>query len=142
MHQPGRGAAGLDVDDGMRIDPGHAAETCPDDPSESGGVDWWPNPAQPVFYGYQDLDESTGAPRPLRIWYPSVDGHPEGAGVLKLCLVRWPLVLFLHGEPPPDCRSILVSYYRSWSWLPTILARAATSSPCRSAFQILPRRDE
>lgn len=95
-------------------------ETCPDDPAESGGVDWTPDVLHPVFYGYRDLDAGDGAPSALRIWYPTYEGFTDGPPILKMCLVRWPVVLFLHGQPPcPDS-----NYYRRWAMLPPVLARS------------------
>lgn len=96
------------------------AETCPADPAESGGVDWTPDVLHPVFYGFQDLGLADGAPGTLRVWYPTYEGFTDGPPILKLCLVRWPVVLFLHGQPPcPD-----VNYYRRWTMLPAVLARS------------------
>jgi len=95
-------------------------EACPEDPAESGGIDWTPDVLHPVFYGYQDLDAADRAPGPLRIWYPTYEGFTDGPPILKLCLVRWPVVLFLHGQPPcPDA-----NYYRRWATLPAVLARS------------------
>lgn len=96
------------------------AEACPADPAESGGVDWTPDVLHPLFYGFRDLGSADGAPGTLRVWYPSYEGFTDGPPILKLCLVRWPVVLFLHGQPPcPD-----VNYYRRWSMLPAVLARS------------------
>lgn len=96
------------------------ADTCPENPEESGGVDWTPDVMHPVFYGYQDFSSDDGAPGNLRIWYPSYEGFTDGPPILKLCLVRWPLVLFLHGQPPcPEDGN----YYKRWSLLPAVLAR-------------------
>ncbi len=96
------------------------ADSCPDDPEESGGVGWTPDVLHPVFYGYQDVGTGDGAPGAIRIWYPTYEGFTEGPPILRLCLVRWPLVLFLHGQPPcPDA-----DYHKRWSMLPAVLARA------------------
>lgn len=96
------------------------AGTCPDDPAESAGVDWTPDILHPMFWGFQDLDASIGAPGPLRIFYPTYEGTPRNAPVLKLCLVRYPVVLFLHGQPP--CRDD--AYFQRWQALPMVLARS------------------
>lgn len=97
------------------------AGTCPDDMEESGGVTWAPDVMHPVFYGHQDLSTEDGAPTTLRIWYPTYEGFTAGPPILKLCVFRYPVVLFLHGQPPcPD-----PDYYR-WRWfaIPAVLARS------------------
>lgn len=98
------------------------AATCPADPAESGGVDWTPDVLHPVFYGFRDLGPADGAPGTLRVWYPTYEGFTDGPPILKLCLVRWPVVLFLHGQPPGPCPDS--NYYRRWSLLPAVLARS------------------
>lgn len=95
-------------------------QTCPDDPAESAGVDWTPDILHPMFWGFQDLDVANGAPGPLRVFYPTYDGSPQGARILKLCLIRYPVVLFLHGQPPcPD-----PNYFKRWHILGMVLARS------------------
>ena len=107
-----------------------ATTTCPQDTDETGGVDWIPSVLHPVFYGYQDLGEANGVPRfdstenRVRIWYPSHDGAPLNAPILKLCVARWPLVLFLHGQPPGQPPCLNPDYYQHWFWLPMTLARS------------------
>jgi pimeloyl-ACP methyl ester carboxylesterase len=99
---------------------GTPGQTCPEDPAESAGVDWTPDILHPMFWGFQDLDATNGAPGPLRIFYPTYDGSPQGARILKLCLVRYPVVLFMHGQPPcPD-----PNYFRRWNTLGMVLARS------------------
>ena len=96
------------------------SQTCPDDPAESAGVDWTPDILHPMFWGFQDLDVANGAPGPLRVFYPTYDGSPQGARILKLCFIRYPVVLFLHGQPPcPD-----PSYFQRWQVLGSVLARS------------------
>lgn len=95
------------------------AGSCPDDPAESGGVDWTPDVLRPVFYGYRDYTAADGAPATLRMFYPTYEGFTAGPPILKLCLVRWPVVLFLHGQPPCP----LADYHRLWFLLPAVLAR-------------------
>jgi hypothetical protein len=95
--------------------------TCPENPAESGGIDWTPDILHPVFWGFQDLSVTDGAPGPLRVFYPTYEGFTEAPPILKLCLVRWPVVLFLHGDPP--CRDT-TDYYRRWNMLPMVLARS------------------
>lgn len=98
------------------------AESCPDDPDESGGVDWNPDALRPVFWGYQEFGTDDGAPRDLRVYYPTYEGFTDGPPILKLCITRWPVVLFLHGEPP---REVAVEeYYRRWTVIGRTLARS------------------
>jgi len=114
------------------------AETCPEDPAESGGVDWTPDVLHPVFYGFQDLDPADGAPATLRIWYPTYEGFTDGPPILKMCVIRWPVVLFLHGQPPcPD-----VNYYRRWAMLPAVLARSGYVVVVPSHTAIFPAEAE
>lgn len=96
------------------------ADSCPDDPEESGGVTWTPDVMRPVFYGFRDLTTADGAPTTLRIWYPAYEGFTDGPPILKLCLVRYPVVLFLHGQPP--CPT--ADYHKLWSVIPAVLARS------------------
>lgn len=93
---------------------GQIAESCPTDGAASSGIDWAPDVARPVFYGFTDVDAASGAPGPARIWYPTLDGTPTDARILELCLTRWPLVLFLHGQPPRECAAI-PEYYKRWN---------------------------
>jgi pimeloyl-ACP methyl ester carboxylesterase len=97
-----------------------STQLCPDDPAESGGVDWTPDILHPMFWGFQDLDVASGAPGSLRIYYPTYEGTPQNALILKLCLIRFPVVLFMHGQPPcPD-----PNYFKRWQILGTVLARS------------------
>lgn len=99
-------------------------ETCPENPAESGGIDWTPDVLHPVHAGLQYLDAANGAPGPLAIYYPTHVSEPN-APILKLCLVRYPVVLFLHGQPPRGCPPLTVAdYYRRWFVLPFVLARS------------------
>jgi pimeloyl-ACP methyl ester carboxylesterase len=95
---------------------------------DSGIVDWTPDVLHPVSYGYREYAPGeSGAPMQLRIFYPSHQPFTEGGGnsapLLKMCNVRWPLVLFLHGLPPcgPDD---IPGYFRRWTRLPTVLAKS------------------
>jgi hypothetical protein len=93
---------------------------CPDNPNESAGVDWTPDILHPMFWGFQDLDVANGAPGPLRVFYPTYEGSPQNAPILKLCLIRYPVVLFMHGQPPcPD-----TNYFKRWQILGMVLARS------------------
>jgi hypothetical protein len=80
-------------------------------------VGWRPSVLGPVFYGYEDASEATGAPGPLRVYYPSLDGAVDGAPFLEHCR-RYPLVLFLHGH----CDE--AEHYKKWFLLPAQLARS------------------
>jgi pimeloyl-ACP methyl ester carboxylesterase len=97
--------------------------TCPEDPAESGGIDWTPDVLHPVHAGSRNLDVADGAPGPLTIFYPTYVSQPDASfPILKLCLVRYPVVLFLHGQPPRGCT--VEDYYRRWVVLPLVLARS------------------
>lgn len=98
-----------------------STQVCPDDPNESAGVDWTPDILHPMFWGFQDLDTANGAPGPLRIYYPTYEGTPQNAPILKLCLIRYPVVLFTHGQAPcvPDG-----NYFKRWQILGMVLARS------------------
>lgn len=103
-------------------------------------VDWAPSLLGTVFYGYTDFSEC-GCPgcasclvleargvsgtrppavgdqsRPaMRVYYPTLDGAPNGAAILDRC-ERFPLVLFVHGDCGGDP-------YLQWDILPAQLAR-------------------
>jgi Chlorophyllase len=96
-------------------------QVCPDDPNESAGVDWAPDVLHPMFWGFQELAAGQGgAPGAMRIYYPTYEGTPQDAPILKLCLLRYPVVLFMHGAPPcPDS-----FYFRRWQLLGMVLARS------------------
>jgi hypothetical protein len=98
-------------------------QTCPSGPAEGEGIGWTPDVGAPVFYGHQDVTVADGAPRDLRVFYPSVDGSPAGAPLFKRCLVRWPVVLFLHGQAPVDLVGT-ASYHLRWALGPAVLARS------------------
>lgn len=109
-------------------------QTCPDDPNESAGVDWTPDILHPMFWGFQDLDTANGAPGPLRIYYPTYDGTPQNARILKLCLIRYPVVLFTHGQAPcPDA-----NYFKRWQILGMVLARSGYVVVMPKQSQLLP----
>lgn len=95
------------------------AKSCPDDPAESAGVDWIPDALHPMFYGFKDYDVAQGAPGPVRVFYPTYEGSPQDAPILKLCVIRYPVVLFLHGMPPCP----VAEYNKQWFMGPAVLAR-------------------
>jgi hypothetical protein len=100
-------------------------------------INWAPSLTAPVFYGYTDYGECSGAScisavpklapgavppwiydqvRPaMRVYYPTLDGTPSGAAILDLC-ERFPLVLLVHG----DCGG---NPYYQWDLMPAQLAR-------------------
>ena len=79
--------------------------SCSSDP-----VTWAVDAVHPVLYGAQNLTvAANGAPNDMMVFYPSVDDTPSSAGMLKLCGTRWPVVLFLHGQPPYPAPS---DYYK------------------------------
>jgi pimeloyl-ACP methyl ester carboxylesterase len=116
------GGSGLEAPSGPgSLAPRAFEDSCPEDPKESGGVTWAPDVLHPVFWGYSDLDVADGAPGPLRVYYPSHDGSPPSAAILKMCLVRYPVVLFLHGRPL--CGNTQ-DYYKRWDKIGMVLARS------------------
>src|SRR5262245_30117728 len=86
---------------------------------DAGIVNWTPDVLHPVSYGFKDYSADQ-APMPLRVFYPTYHRNRPGFGpLLKLCTVRWPLVLFLHGRPP--CEANNASYFRRWTRIPAAL---------------------
>lgn len=65
-------------------------KTCPTTTADS--VSWFPDVGHPVFWGFQDVGTAQGAPQDIRIYYPSLDGSPENAPIVKQCVGRWPVV--------------------------------------------------
>jgi pimeloyl-ACP methyl ester carboxylesterase len=94
---------------------GQFVTACGGDGSPSGRQ---PSVFAPVFYGWQELDASGGAPGKLRVWYPSLEGSPQDAPIVSASFGRFPLVLFLHGNcsEQPD-------HYSTWFLVPAELAR-------------------
>jgi hypothetical protein len=86
-------------------------------PPTSPDISWQPTPLTPVFYGTQDHDARSGAPGPLRVFYPSLDGAVRGAPITASPR-RYPLILFLHGNCNED------EHYKIWYRLPATLARS------------------
>jgi hypothetical protein len=98
-------------------------------------IAWQPNALAPVFYGYRDYEVefppvltarfapgaegSLGLPtHRARVFYPSLEGSPEGAPILSDS-GRFPLIVFAHGECQGD-----VDHYKKWFEIPALLARA------------------
>ncbi|HEX6032256.1 MAG TPA: alpha/beta fold hydrolase, partial [Tepidiformaceae bacterium] len=72
----------------------------------------------PVFYGVRDLGTADGAPGPVRVFFPSLDGAVFDAPILEGCS-RYPLVIFCHGHCSQDAE-----HYKKWFEIPAELARS------------------
>jgi len=94
--------------------------SCPSDSADS--VGWVPDVGHPVFWGFQDVGTAQGAPRDIRIYYPSLDGSPENAPITKQCIGRWPVVVFLHGQSPNGVP--LAGYHKRFHLIGADLARS------------------
>jgi dienelactone hydrolase len=84
--------------------------TCP--------IGWQPQALAPVFFGARTLEPAEGAPVPLRIFFPSLDGAVESAPLLEGC-GTYPLIVLAHGHCPGDPEN-----FRRWFRLPAQLARS------------------
>ena len=102
-------------------------------------IPWRPNAMAPVFYGYHDVSPDLVAhpgdavflrvdtifdglaPTTMRILFPTLDGSPQHAQILRPC-GQYPLVVLVHGE----CKGAQKAHYLHWalSRLPSQLARA------------------
>src|SRR5688572_22447912 len=80
---------------GIQAHAAHAAGNC-----GATIVDWVPDIGHQVSWGFDDLNVDHGAPRNMRIYYPSEFTPGYQAPMLQLCLGRYPVVLFLPGEQP------------------------------------------
>ena len=99
----------------------HGESLCPDEPEDRGGVDFVPDAVRPVFHSRRDLVTSDGTA--VRIWYPTYDGVVVDAPLLKTCLPRRGLVLFLHGQGPcGEHRGADSTYYQRWGDVARTLA--------------------
>jgi hypothetical protein len=87
-------------------------------PPVSCPIGWQPNALTPVFYGARNLDAADGAPVPLRIFFPSLDGAVFSAPILDGC-GRYPLLVLAHGHCAGDPQGFL-----KWFHLPAQLARS------------------
>lgn len=96
-------------------------DTCPSDPAETAGITWTPDIGRPLFWGVQTLGAAQGAPRNMLVYYPTVDGSTDAPPIHKRCVTRWPVVLFLHGQPPSGQST--TDYHKKWFLLPATLAR-------------------
>jgi dienelactone hydrolase len=81
-------------------------------------IAWRPSALAPVFYGHHDVGATDGAPTDVRIFYPSLDGSPPGAEMLRDC-GRYPLIVFAHGHCSSD-----TDHFKLWFEIPAQLARA------------------
>lgn len=117
------------------------AHACPENPSESGGVDWTPDVLHPVASGFRDLTVAAGAPQAMRVYFPSLAFNDERR-ILKLCLDRWPLVLFLHGLPPsPPCPAGDTRNFLRWRRIPSLLAKSGYVVAVPDYSAVLPASD-
>ncbi|MCW5983562.1 MAG: hypothetical protein KIT09_36060 [Bryobacteraceae bacterium] len=87
-------------------------------PPASCPIGWQPAALTPVFYGARNHTPADGAPVPLRVFFPSLDGSVFTAPILDGC-GRYPLILFVHGHCAGD-----VEHYKKWFHLPGQLARS------------------
>ncbi len=92
--------------------------TGPVPPPASCPIGWQPQALAPVFWGVRSLGPDDGAPVPLRIFFPSLDGSVETAPILAGC-GRYPLVVLAHGHCIGDPEN-----HRSWFVVPAMLARS------------------
>jgi PASTA domain-containing protein len=81
-------------------------------------IGWQPNALAPVFYGYREYAPADGAPRRLRMYFPSIEGSSGFVAPLAGC-GRYPLILFLHGKCLGD-----TFHFRRWGLLASQLARS------------------
>src|SRR5690606_21136008 len=87
------------------------------DPPAGCPIGWKPSALAPVFYGYRHYFYPHGAPTPVQVYFPSLDGAAASAPPLEGC-GRYPLIVFVHGQcSDPD-------HYRKWTHLPAALARS------------------
>jgi pimeloyl-ACP methyl ester carboxylesterase len=120
--------------------PGPPGPDC--DPPSVSGVDWIPDVAHPVAWGEEHLTAADGAPRTLSVYYPSPRFLPPRP-MLRSCLGRWPVVLFLHGQPPDGLSPTAnANYHRAWWRVPVGLARSGYVVVVPRHRAILPQRDE
>jgi pimeloyl-ACP methyl ester carboxylesterase len=102
--------------------PGPPGPEC--DPPEVSGVGWIPDVAHPVAWGEEHLSPADGPPRTLSLYYPSPRFIPPRP-MLRSCIGRWPVVLFLHGQPPSGLSPAAnAAYHRAWWRVPVALARS------------------
>jgi pimeloyl-ACP methyl ester carboxylesterase len=112
--------------------------TCPTTTADS--VSWIPDVGHPVFWGYQDVGAAQGAPRDIRVYYPTLGGSPENAPIVKQCVGRWPVVLFLHGQNPSG--TSLVGHQKRFQLIGADLARSGyvVVAPNHDAIEPVPER--
>ena len=112
------------------------------DPPSVSGVDWIPDVAHPVAWGEEHLTTADGAPRTLSVYYPSPRFIPPRP-MLRSCIGRWPVVLFLHGQLPPGLsQQARDNYHRAWWRVPVALARSGYVVVVPRHSAPLPQREE
>jgi pimeloyl-ACP methyl ester carboxylesterase len=95
------------------------------DPGPNCPISWHPNALSPVFWGARDYQIEPTIRDPLqralrlRVFFPSLDGTPFSAAVLRGC-GKYPLILFAHGNCQNDGDA---NHYKRWLELPQELAR-------------------
>jgi dienelactone hydrolase len=72
-----------------------------------------------VFYGIRDYGAGDGAPVPLRVFFPSLDGSVFDAPIFEGC-GRFPAIQFAHGH----CARAGAAHHKRWHDLPVQLARS------------------
>lgn len=71
-------------------------------------IDWAPSARAPVFDGAKDFGPAEGAPGPVRIVFPTLDGNPFQARMLLGC-EHYPIVLLAHGNCAGDPQ-----HFKAW----------------------------
>ena len=111
---------------------GGLSDTCPGSPAEGLDVNWIADVAHPVAAGSVDIQGVPGSHRTMAIHYPAYHPQPvfeasfstspvlKPPPMLRLCGVRYPVILFLHGNGP----SPVSLTYQKWRRLPAALARS------------------
>jgi hypothetical protein len=98
-------------------DPGTRAIVVADRPYAACPIGWQPSVFAPVFYGIRHYGVKQGAPRAVRVFFPSIDGAVRDAPILEGC-GRYPLILFVHGNCDEP------RHFQTWLRLPELLARS------------------
>ncbi len=102
-------------------------------------IAWQPNALAPVFFGFREYEAilrgeadpgpfiaragpgGTRPTHPVRVFFPSLDGSPASAAILRNC-GRYPLIVFAHGHCPADQGDS--AQFRLWFEIPSLLARS------------------
>jgi pimeloyl-ACP methyl ester carboxylesterase len=95
----------------------------PKNPRSSCPIGWQPCALRPVFWAFKDYGPNDGAPVPLRMFYPTLEGSPQNAQLLEGC-GRYPAALFLHGHCTEGGVNGSVDQYLRWEQLGMVLAKS------------------